>query len=103
MIKKAQKKAFFLLGILLTSFIGVLTSNLRANSSKDQSLFITSANADLGGTWTYASYGGSGCGGCCDPSDPSGSFQGFSQTCSPTDSTTGTGWTGDGFGGTTGY
>jgi hypothetical protein len=77
MIQKAKKKTFFLIGLLITGFIGMIAGQNRAGYSKDTSLLISSitthAYADATTVTTWG--GGDGCGGCSgsDTGDGGGS------------------------------
>jgi hypothetical protein len=65
MIQKAKKRTLFLVGLLFTGIIASIAGQLRSGYSKEESLFVSTASADVasytGGQWT-----GDGCAGCCD-------------------------------------
>ena len=63
MIQLLKKKALFFLGVLFTGFVSVLSFFI---SSRDDSLFVTTASADIA-SWSGTDAGGGGgssCGGC---------------------------------------
>lgn len=62
MIQKAKKRTLFLLGILVTSILGVMHNYTRSMHS-DESLFISTAHADVA-SFAATAWTGDGCGGC---------------------------------------
>lgn len=66
MIRKARKKTLFLVSMLITGLVSIVAGSLRSNYSKDDSLLLTEAHADLAYYgWNPGSCGdGSNCGGC---------------------------------------
>jgi hypothetical protein len=73
MIQKFKKRTFFLAGLLFTGIIASFLGHVRSGYSKEDSLFLTTAQADeapyTGGTWA-----GDGCAGCCDGCFPAGTL-----------------------------
>lgn len=71
MIQRAKKKTSFLLGVLVTGILGTIGGHLNSNYSRDSSLIVPTAKADIplvydelyGGGETINSFTGDGCGG----------------------------------------
>lgn len=65
MIQKVKKRSLFLVSILVTGLLGLVSNHLRTNFSKEDSLLITTVYADFV-DWTVDSGSacGDGCGGC---------------------------------------
>lgn len=60
MIQRAKKKTSFLLGILITGILGTIGGYVNSNYSKNSSLFVTIAKADIPGSSGFGGDGGSG-------------------------------------------
>lgn len=71
MIQKTKKQTLLLMGMVVTGLIGIVSTGLRSNYSKDNSLFISTVHADYT-AYTVADGGGSGCGGCSSGCGASG-------------------------------
>ncbi|MFZ1627065.1 MAG: hypothetical protein WAT81_04650 [Candidatus Moraniibacteriota bacterium] len=64
MVRIIKKRAYLLVGILISSLFGTLGSIVRSQYSKADSWFIPSARADIQPyTWVPGACG-DGCGGC---------------------------------------
>lgn len=70
MVHGIRKRTLFFISILFAGLLGVLNNHIRTNYSKNDSLLVPTAHADIGGwDWTVPGAcgdggGGCGCGGC---------------------------------------
>jgi|GEM_PF-3865139 len=72
MIQSVKKRALFFLSITISGLFGIVISHIRSNYSKDDSLLIPTAHANLAKyTWGYGGCG-DGCGGCSSDGDTAG-------------------------------